>query len=358
MKLTGIRAQGVRNLKGLDWKPGPGINLITGDNGAGKTSLLEAICLLSRGRSFRTGYSRPVMSEGEKQIEISGRTEGAGSAHQLGMRKSAGGWVGKIDGREAAGQGELARYLPTLVFEPGSHAMVEGPPEGRRRFLDWGVFHVEPGYGRLVQQYRKALKQRNAALRSGNGPAAWAFDGILISSGEEIAIQRDAYAERLIPVARQVIAQLNQEIDELSPQLDRGWPRDQALGEALKAHREQDLRSGHTGRGPHRAELRLRVANRAAAEYLSRGQQKVLGLSLILAQAQTFHVEQGEAPILLLDDLASELDPDRLGSSLSLLQDLKAQVMVTMIRAEAVSEALLGMAQRFHVEHGNVQPVV
>jgi DNA replication and repair protein RecF len=356
MRLCWLQVIGVRNLRDVRMEPGPGLNVIAGDNGAGKTSLLESIHLLATGHSFRTRQLAPLLARGADAVQIAARVQGlAGTpSYPAGIRKTQGETLVRIRGRNATGLAELARELPVLAIHPESHVLVAGPPGQRRSFLDWGAFHREPDFQGVWQRYRRLLQQRNAALRAGGDLrqlSAW--DEALAEEGEHLDGLRRAY----LGVLKAGLADLGRDwpaAGTLDSEYRRGWPEGQSLAEALSRNRARDRGAGFTHVGPHRAEVLWRLDERAAAEVASRGQQKTLVIMLKLAQARVLKAEKGGAPLMLVDDLPSELDAAHRDRVMGLLRALETQVFVTAIDAGDVDVTSWPETRMFHVEHGRV----
>ncbi len=356
MHLCRLEVIGVRNLRDVRMEPGPGLNVIAGDNGAGKTSLLESIHLLATGHSFRTRQLAPLLAQGAEAVQIAARVQGpAGTpSYPAGIRKTQGETLVRIRGRKATGLAELARELPVLAIHPESHVLVAGPPGQRRAFLDWGAFHREPDFQGVWQRYRRLLQQRNAALRAGGDLRQLkAWDEALAEEGEYLDALRRAYLE----VLRAGLAELGRDwptAGALDSEYRRGWPENQSLGEALSRNLARDRGAGFTHVGPHRAEVIWRLDERAAADVASRGQQKTLVIMLKLAQARVLKAEKGGAPLMLVDDLPSELDTAHRDRVMGLLRALETQVFVTAIEAGDVDVTGWADSRMFHVEHGRV----
>jgi DNA replication and repair protein RecF len=354
MTLRRLQVSGLRILRHARLEPVPGLNVIHGPNGAGKTSLLEAIHLLATGHSFRTRQLAPLLGEGCEAVQVAATLQGESEPYPVGIRKSAGETLIRVRGRSVAGLAELARQLPVQVIHPESHLLVAGPPGQRRAFLDWGAFHRDPGFQAVWLRYRRLLQQRNAALRAGAEErvlAAW--DEPLAAAGETLDGARQAYVQVLEGVLEELARHWSLG-GRLNAEYRRGWPAEQGLAEVLARSRGRDRAAGFTQSGPHRAEMVWRLEGRAAAEVASRGQQKSLVLALKLAQARVMWSEQGRAPVMLVDDLPSELDRAHRERVMDLLLDLDGQVFVTAIDPDQVGRCGWESARMFHVEHGRV----
>src|SRR5690606_7543945 len=335
MRLTRLTVAGVRNLQPLDLAPGPRINLVLGANGAGKTSLLEAIHLLAYGRSFRGRVRDGLVRTGSGSLEVFAEwTEPVDVRRRAGLRHTGQACTGRLDGEPVQQLGELCAALAAVSFEPGSHALVTAGSEARRRYLDWGLFHVEQGESRFQpvwRRYARALKQRNALLKQRVAAGQLeAWDAELAAAAELLDQQRRDYVERLQPRFGALSAAMAPQLGQGHIEYRPGWRRDQlSLADALLLARDRDLAAGFTSVGPHRADWRVVHANCPSGETLSRGQAKLTALACLLAQAEDFAACRGHWPVFLLDDLASELDREHQRRLLERLHGSGAQVFVT-----------------------------
>lgn len=324
-------------------------NLIVGANASGKTSLLEALYFLGRGRSFRTRRLDRVIQQGQPDFLAVGKVVNPPVATMLGLRGTRGATEIRVAGAPASSAAELALHFPPQVIDPDVHKLLEEGPTRRRRFLDWGVFHVEPFFMDAWQRYHRALRQRTAALRGdAGGVAAWNVE--LATAGELLAERRGAYLELLAPFVQNIGQQLLQHKVELAYQ--RGWAAGVPYSQALEEGRERDQRFGITHLGPHRADIAVRVDGVAAKERVSRGQQKLLAAGLILAQVALQETYTPGRTALLLDDPAAELDPENLERLVGVVRTLPVQLFVTSLRQDLPGFGVPGAM--FHVERGVV----
>ncbi len=305
----------------------PGLNVIQGANASGKTALIEALWLLATGRSFRTHQLKQIIRHGQTEAVVFAQVDD----HRLGWARQSERTRLQVDGEPARSQSALSTHLPLQLLTPESHRLLEEGPKGRRRFLDWGGFHHHAGFMQVWRTYHHALKQRNAALRQGQPEAlVRLWDAPLIASGEQLDAVRQAYVAALEAPLKQFVAQLLPELgNDLSVHYHSGWRQDVGLAEALAAGWTQDQARQQTRIGPHRADVRFRIAGREVEQVLSRGQQKLFVCALLLAQAQHFSKARGEAVIMLIDDLPAELDTTRRARLLELVKALKIQSLVT-----------------------------
>ncbi|HEY8521042.1 MAG TPA: DNA replication/repair protein RecF [Gammaproteobacteria bacterium] len=356
MSLRRLQVKAVRCLQEIEADLHPHRNYVFGPNGAGKTSLLESVYLLGRGRSFRTRDTRRLIRHGESRLFVYGEVGFDDERHRLGVAFERGKLDKRLDGAPAESMATLASILPAYVIDPSSHGLVEGGPSERRRFLDWGVFHVEQSYLAAWRRYRRLLSQRNAALKARTGGAELeAWTAPLAEAGAEVDALRRGYVTRLAPWVEahgQRLLQVPLRI-EYRP----GWPEGQTLAQALAASRARDLQTGVTEVGPHRADLLVRLGEGAARDEASRGQQKLAACALILAQVALHAASLGpERAVLLVDDPAAELDRNSLDRLVQLLAEAPAQQLLTGLPGSAltpVSEAAV-----FHVEQGGLRRMV
>jgi DNA replication and repair protein RecF len=359
MSLSRITLTAVRNLHPVTLLPSPRINILSGANGSGKTSLLEAIHLLGLARSFRSPRLNPLIQYEQSACTVFGQVELSQGGHSsLGVSRSRHGDLQiRIDGQNARSAAQLAETLPLQLINPDSFRLLEGAPKIRRQFLDWGVFHVEPRFMPAWQRLQKALRQRNSWLRHGTldtaSQAAW--DRELCLASDEIDHYRRAYIQALKPVFERTLSELVL-LDGLTLSYYRGWDKDRALSQVLATSLLRDQQLGHTQAGPQRADLRLRLGAHNAAEILSRGQQKLVISALRIAQGHLVsQVRRGQC-IYLVDDLPSELDQQHRRALCRLLEELNCQVFITCVDPEVLNDAWCTdtPVAMFHVEQGRI----
>ena len=351
MPLSLFKATDFRCLQSVELEFDGGANLITGSNGAGKTSLLEAIAYLGRGKSFRGAPTQSLIRHGEKALVVFGSVARSGQRHRVGVRNGADGLEINIDGDNNGGAAALAELLPLQIIDPNIHDLVSGGPELRRRYLDWLAFHVEHGYVDLWRRFRRVLKQRNAALKGGGSPDSLdSWDSQFVDVSEQLAAAR----HRVFEVAQPCLEETAAELLEASIGFEyrRGWAEDGALRGLLLENRERDLGQGNTQVGPQRADVRLRYDERQAKRLVSRGQQKLLACSMVLGATELVQSALEEPLLLLLDDPSAELDRRSLGLLMGAVNRLGCQVIATALVPDTtifdVEPAV------FHVEHGRL----
>ncbi len=353
MWVKSLNINNLRNIVSAEIEPDSCLNCFIGDNGAGKTSILEALSVLSKGRSFRSGQISSLIGPESKYFQIVTTTETrAGESHQMGMERGADYWSARHNGEDITQLSELTQLLPHVLLEPSSHTLVSGPPDGRRKYLDWGVFHVKHDFLMLWRRYNRVLKQRNAALRQSNAMVVESLDPQFIALGEQLHLARQHHAGLLNEVLEQQLPVFSQKLEGIELSYRKGWAGD-SLAEAAQSSNQRDFERGTTGPGPHKADLNLSLEGAPAKERLSRGEQKAMTAAMIMAQAQLI-CESGEKPILMLDDLSSEFDEAHLGRVLGAGLDLGVQIWLTGTQLVPAIKACGSSYTVFHVEHGEL----
>ena len=361
MRVTSLDISGFRNLWRVSLTCGSGLNLLIGPNASGKTSLLEALYFLGRGRSFRTRQPRELIQTDAPAFRVVAvMADSDGRRVPVGVERTSRDLVARIGGVPTRSLAELARQAPVLLLNPDSHRLLEDGPRQRRRFMDWGLFHAEPGFLDAWRRYGVALRHRNAALRAGStNRVVDAWDGELAAAAAILDRLRRTFCEALggvlEPLADTTLGQPGIQLD-----YRRGWPLEPSERDFagwLRAGRDQDRPQGHTRLGPHRADFAVRVAGRPPAEALSRGQQKLLVIALVLAQAELYRHHAGDACILLIDDLPAELDPGNRARVMRALAALDTQLFVTAIEPGLLDTAAWREARTFHLASGEITAV-
>lgn len=359
MRLIELRLENLRNIASLDLQLAPGMNLFIGPNGAGKTTILEGAYVLSHAQSFRSGQANTLIRRGAERFGVFARVERQSGPVQVGLSRAAGSWSAKVNNDDAISLGRMLREYAQVCFEPGTHALISGGSDGRRRFLDWGVFHVEPDFTAYVRAFRRALRQRNALLKQSKSDAELdGWDVELTRTGERLSATRRAYFLRYSHALTAALTVYLPELGESHTRYWQGWPEEMSLEDALHETRRVDRSRGYTGHGPQRADWTIAFAEAPLREHLSRGQEKLCALACVLAQARLFADSRGEWPVFALDDLSSELDATHQHLVVDTLSRCGAQVLMSAIE---VPDCLRGMntpACLFHVEHGRTRSLL
>ncbi|RWD66731.1 DNA replication/repair protein RecF [Mesorhizobium sp.] len=362
-----------RNYAALSLELAPGAVVLSGDNGAGKTNLLEAISFLTPGRGLRRApYADVAREGGDGGFALHARIEGPEGQVEIGTGISGGDAAGeggrkvRINGAPARSAEDMLEWLRVVWLTPAMDGLFPGPAADRRRFLDRLVLAIDPGHGQRALDYEKAMRGRNRLLTEGSRDGAW-FDAIETQMAETGVAIAAARAE--------LVRLLTAMIDRLPgsgpfPQADISLAGDleSALGSApavdveeryraaLANGRERDRAAGRTLDGPHRSDLVVRHRPKSMpAELCSTGEQKALLVGIVLSHARLTGEMSGLTPILLLDEIAAHLDAGRRAALFSILEELNCQAFMTGTDA-ALFSSLEGRAQFLTVDHGSVEP--
>lgn len=361
MALLSLQLSQFRNIVALAVTAHPEFNLIYGENGSGKTSLLEAIYYLAHGRSFRSRVHQRLIKDDADQFILHAKVSNNQQSYSLGLQRSRSAeLLLRLNGANVQRLAEFATLLPVQLLTPDSFRLFFGGPKERRQFFDMGVFHVEPKFFPVWLQFSRVLKQRNALLkqrrRYDDEFAYW--DNQFASLAWQLHGHRQHYIQQLADAYELLVAD-NKLLTDISMQLQSGWPErinsEQALLELLQQNFEQDSRQGFSQYGPQKADLKLKKAQLSVEEVLSRGQLKVLLFALKIAQNNVISNSGSKQPLLLIDDLASELDASSTKLVFEYLTQINSQVFITAINADQVSPYIAAeRSKMFHVEQGQI----
>ena len=355
MGLERLRVSGFRNLHDGELPAFGPVNGIVGANASGKTSLLEAIHVLARARSFRAARLDTVTRQGQDTFRLVGDVSSGRSLHRLGLERGRRQLRVRVDGQDVRVLSDLARHLPVQLINTDSQRLLQDGPALRRQFLNWTTFHVEQGYREVWKRYERALRQRNAAIRAGDRRIALAWNPELLAAGDHVTRYRAVLVKELETLLQPFLIDW---LPGVMIQLHyrRGWSRDRSFSEALNQSQESEMDRGFTLVGPHRADLSIRANGVSAQDWLSRGQQKILVIALMLAVAERMQANGPGEPIVLVDDLAAELDSERREQVVDALLGTGAQLFVTATAREQLP--LRGDTRWFQVEHGGLREMV
>ncbi len=361
MALTSLHLHDFRNIKQAQLDFHPGWNLIYVANGSGKTSLLEAIYLLAHGRSFRTGKPYKVIRHEQAQYTLFARVDWSMQQIALGMQRDRqGDWQVRLNGEAVQRLADCASLLPVQLLQPESFRLFFGGPKERRQFFDLGLFHVEPSFYDTWLRFHKVLKQRNALLKSrqayGSQYQYWDQQYV------ELAVQLQQLRQQYLQTLSSVLLTLTADVPSLAGlqlELAPGWQvrsgEAAELWQQLQDSFSSDLKAGYSQLGPQKADLRLKVDGEYVDDLLSRGQLKVLLFALKVAQSNVIAQRGHKQPLLLIDDLASELDDQSKRQIFKFLAQLQSQVFITAIEPDQILPHLTQDAALFHVEHGQIK---
>jgi len=296
-----------------------------------------------------------LLRHGAAELTVVGEIGDGKLFQTVGIRFAGGHLEIHVESVSQEGLETLARRLPVHVIDPQQHELVEGGPSVRRRYLDGGVFHVEPRYLEAWRSYRRILAQRNSALKLELGDeeiSAW--NQALTAAGSEVHEAREQYFTALAAAVQGIGSRLLGR--ELTVGYQRGWSRELDLADALAGSLERDRATGYTQVGPHRADLSLRLEGAPVRDSASRGQQKLVVATLVLAQIGVANAAVGPRATLLVDDPAAELDRGALERLLGELWSLDAQLVLTGLSREALDPAR--DYSLFHVEQGQIKAML
>lgn len=358
MSLTRLEVYQLRNLAPLQLKFDPNLNIISGANASGKTSLLEAIYLLGQAKSFRTRRINVLIQHGQPLLQVIGYYQDNNTqAHIIGIERSRRETCIHINKQTIKKSSKLASLLPVQIITPESHYLLDMGPKYRRQFIDWGVFHVKHPFLDDWKAYHQVLRQRNAALRQQQTERqVRSWDQPLIAAGQKIHQQRSHYLENLIPVIEDYTQRLTHQPIKVSYQ--PGWDLKLDYSTTIQTGLANDQRFKHTRTGPHRADLLMTVAGQPVQVGFSRGQQKLLVCAMRLAQVKYLHAQTGQNCVVMVDDLPAELDTEHRAKLLELLKQTQAQIFVTTTEASQLQQVGWASQKLFHVEHGAVKEVI
>lgn len=354
-RIIRLNVSSVRNISSCEIRPSASANVFYGKNGSGKTSVLEAVHLLASGKSFRSVKVDPLINHGASQAIIYAELA---SGYHIGLSKS------RRENHQLHFQNQpqrnwetIARELPIQLLDSNSFLLLEGGPRSRRKYLDWGVFHVAQTFIESWRRSKKCLANRNVLLkqRKIDSGELSAWDAEFSEAASEVDQSRGRYFQRLAPRFATVYRELEGAFaDALELKYLRGWQEGELLADVLKSSISLDSKYGATQSGPHRAELDIRIGRNRAVDILSRGQQKVLVSALKIAQTDILYSALGKSCIYLVDDLAAELDLRNRAAVLDQLLRQGGQLFLTCVEKDALESSLpenLELAM-FHVEHG------
>lgn len=361
-QLTRLSIQDFRNCASAHFELSSGLNLIIGNNAAGKTAIIEAIWLLATGRSFRSQKSHHLIRHDCHAAMIFSETTSSHNqdgCHKIGVQKSLDNTTLRIDGETCKSHSHIAKLLPIQLLTPESHKLLEEGPKARRQFMDWGCFHQSEAFIGLWRNYQRGLKQRNHALKKQlPKEQVQLWDQTLVENALQIDEIRQQYLAELTPYLVTFCQALMPEIDtDVVCQYRSGWPKNTDDLLSLYQHNyPKEKQLGHTQYGAHRADIRFKFHNQEAMNVLSRGQQKLFVCALLLAQASLHEKVVNEPVIMLIDDLPAELDENHRLKLLELLQILKIQHVISSTSADLIPILNPETTQAWQIDSGTITP--
>lgn len=357
MSISGLTIQDFRNIQSTELTLSSSLNLIYGQNGSGKTSLLEAIHYLSTAQSFRTHNIESLIKKGCSHLTVAANITDAGLTKRIGLRRSRNQIIRRINQETVQRQTDITKQLPVRILHPDSHKLVSGAPSVRRSFLDWGCFYHQASFLKTWSSVKSILKQRNALLKSHfNLKVLESLNQQFCLYSEEIDQLRTQYMQELAPLISSYTKKILGPTHKLNVEYHNGWKT--PLSDQLTHDMERDRRFKRTHSGPHRADLQIKFNDEDARNNASRGQQKLIVVILTLSQIHLFRSQAQSSGILLIDDLPSELDKAHQNLFIEALHELQQQLFITAIDPDTLDLKNWTDSRMFHVKHGQFTEVV
>jgi DNA replication and repair protein RecF len=353
MAIKQLSLNDFRNLRSITLDFDPDFNLIVGNNGSGKTSLLESINVICQGRSFKTNHINQCIQHGKKNFLLFAKFKN----YQVGFSRTELKSKIRIDGMNVSKVSELVERTPIVTIDSKCFELLTGPPTNRREYIDWCLFHVEHQYRELWNDYNRGLKQKNKLLKSRKMVKELDYWDEYIST---LCIKIYNYRKNYLDDIFKIIQNINKSLsNSFNLKLDyrQGWSNlDNPLSSIIE-NRSKELRFGYSIIGSHRDNISVSIDELSVSEVLSRGQIKKLSIAFFLSQILLVQQYTKKSIIVLIDDLESELDSDTVKSILKLLSTLDVQVFITNIRQASYMTEARQEYKMFHVEHGMIKPV-
>ncbi|PVX41437.1 DNA replication and repair protein RecF [Pasteurella langaaensis DSM 22999] len=359
MAISRLIVEHFRNLNAVDLEFDHGFNFLVGNNGSGKTSLLESIFYLGHGRSFKSAVTTRIISYEQPHFTLHGRIQESQHQWSVGLQKHRkdGTTIVKINGEDGNKIADLAHLLPMQIITPEGLTLLNGGPAYRRAFLDWGLFHHHPSFHSAWSALNRFLKQRNAALQQTYDYSSLKiWDVELAKLAHQVSQWRAEYAEALRPEIEQTCQLFLPEL-EISVSFHQGWDKNTEYADLLRENFERDKHLGYTFSGPQKADFRFKANGLPVEDVLSRGQLKLLMCALRLAQGEHLMHEKERPCIFLIDDFASELDQNKRALLAERLQQSQSQVFVTAITADQLKQMQPEKHRTFAVQEGKISPL-
>jgi DNA replication and repair protein RecF len=367
VRLLRLAIRDFRNLAAVDLEPSPRATILLGENGQGKTNLLEAVYLLATLKPLRAARLHELVRFGEARAEVAADFDGPGGVRRAAVLVQAGGRTAFLDGKPQERLDSYFEGLAAVCFAPDDLLLVKAGPEGRRRFLDRAAFNRWPAVLGEVREFVRALRARNAALRTAPEAVEASFRAPLVRTGARLVVRRRALLEELSP---RLAAAFREISGPCAPEAVLSYRAAAGVGaeggeeevaarlaQALAERLPRDRERGYTSAGPHMDELVLALDGRGARSYGSQGQQRALVLALKIGEIENLRAALGRPPLLLLDDVSSELDPAKNRFLLAYLAALPAQVFLTSTDRRLLEPAAGPESAFYRVENGGVEPL-
>ncbi len=359
MQINQLEVTNIRNLERLSIKPSDKINFFIGNNGSGKTSLLESISLITSSRSFRTARLSNIQHSGTDGFLIFARIETDGIEYSVGYQKNGKDRKIKLNHQFINRSSELVKLFPIITFTPESLNLLTDNSKIRRAYIDRLLFHVKHEYQFHHKNHERALRQRNSQIRSERVDLISKWDEVLAHHGEWITAARVEIVNELTLIIQKVIKRLSvDKFDGIELKMSYGWDHNKNLQQALKDSCSHDIKAGYTTIGIQRADFSIRQNGRSIREIYSRGELKLLAFVLHLTQIIFLNRRLSSGSILLIDDLFSELDFEKVDKLFTTIRHFNFQTFITSTDEELIKRFKKNSDKLFHVKHGNVKEVL
>ncbi|MCI9598338.1 MAG: DNA replication/repair protein RecF [Firmicutes bacterium] len=358
MYIKEIELQDFRNYQSLSAEFDPRVNIFHGKNAQGKTNLLESIYITSMGKSFRTSKDKDLIRFGADffRVKVKAYKEDDNFI-ELAVNKQGKKGI-KINGIKAKKISQLFENIYIVIFSPEDLRIVKDEPEKRRKFIDRELCQIRPSYYNSLNQYKKVLIQRNAYLKEPHvdPDVLDIWDSQLAEYGSKVILQRDVFIKKLEAISRSIHQGITDHKESLDvsyePSIEPCSDLNSVFYEELRKHRKRDIKNRTTGKGPHKDDLKLQIGGIDIRGFGSQGQQRTAALSLKLSEIQLIREETGESPILLLDDVLSELDQQRQNDLISSLED--TQIFITATEISPELQRVLKHIRYFQIKNGAI----
>ena len=354
MIIKTLNLENFRCIKNTHIELGDSVNFFFGENGSGKSSVLESLHVLATGRSFRTSKIENIRTFDNDYFSIFSKIKRNSIENIIGLRKEKSFFDIRINSKNINRLSELALYFSIIIFHANSINLVEGEPIFRRRYIDWWLFHSDSNFYGEWLRYQKILKHRNAELRT-DYEFMRTWDEVLAESGEKLNFLRLTAVDKLMNELTYLLQTNDINIySNFSWRYNFGWSKDESLFSSLKRNMQRDTQYGFTSVGPHRSDLKLFFHGKDAKETLSRGQQKTLSLLMLMALASLHKKVLKEIPVFLIDDLSSELDVNHRHHLMNQIVDFGGQVLATAINENDLIFRSSATVNTFRLQEGAV----
>jgi DNA replication and repair protein RecF len=346
--ITKLNIHNLRNIIHKEFSFNKNINIFHGENGVGKTSILEAIHLTSSGKSFRKSSIKSLINFNKESmtvfIQCNNKKTFSTTKHKTGNSKA------KINSRAVSKQSDITNQLPVISIDPEVYRLVDFGPLYRRNYLDWLVFHVKHDYIELWKKTYKCIKQLNYLYKK-KAPETeivlWELSYIKFS--EELNAIRNSFFDELLPKIQNISSLIQADLSTLSIKFKKGWSKDLTLKEQLNLDKNKNRLYGQLQHGPHKMDIQIKDGIYQASQTLSRGQKKTLSMIFYMAYIELL-IENEIFPILCLDDLDAELDSNKLEKVANFFINTNTQIFITSVLKDKIEKAF-PEADMFHVKH-------